>query len=148
MRRRWQRLNELKEIDRHIQAWIDAVSFDPAKTEVVVDDSQYVSAEWRFTTDELVAHFQRFGVPCGSVKSPEEMRADPQLEHRKHYWQLEHPTMGLRSYDGPAFRLSETPGVLRKAAPLLGADNEYVYRDLIGLDEDEFVELLTGGALD
>ena len=56
--------------------------------------------------------------------------------------------MGFRTYDGPAFRLSETPGVLRKAAPLLGEDNAYVYRDLIGLDEDEFVELMADGAFD
>ena len=56
--------------------------------------------------------------------------------------------MGLRTYDGPAFRLSETPAVLRKAAPLLGADNEYVYRELIGLDEDEFVDLLADGAME
>ena len=148
MRRRWQRLNEQREIDRHIQAWLDAVTLDPARPEAVADDAPDVPADWRFTTAELVAHFQRFGVPCGVVQSPEEMRADPQLAHRKHYWQLQHPTMGLRTYDGPAFRLSETPGVLRKAAPLLGEDNEYVYRDLIGLGEDEFVDLLADGAFD
>lgn len=34
----------------------------------------------------------------------------PQLAHRHHYWKLEHPYMGLRTYDAPAFRLSETPG--------------------------------------
>ena len=82
------------------------------------------------------------------MQSPEAMRADPQLEHRGHYWMLGHPTMGLRAYDGPAFRLSETPGVLRKAAPLLGEDNEYVYREVLGLTEEEFIELLADGALD
>ena len=148
MRRRWQRVNEQHEIDCHVQAWLDAVTVDPSRPETVVDDAPDVPADWRFTTEEVMAHFQKFGVPAGIVQSPEAMRADPQLSHRGHYWFLEHPTMGLRCYDGPAFRLSETPAVLSKAAPLLGEDNEYVYRQLIGLDEEEFIELLADGAME
>ena len=45
-------------------------------------------------------------------------------------------------------RLSATPGVLTGAAPILGADNEYVYREVAGLSEEEFVELLVDGAFD
>jgi benzylsuccinate CoA-transferase BbsF subunit len=56
--------------------------------------------------------------------------------------------MGRRQYDGPAFRLSVTPGELTKAAPCLGEDNEYVYREVMGLGEDEFVELLADGAFE
>ena len=56
--------------------------------------------------------------------------------------------MGLRTYDAPAFRLSETPGELTKAAPMLGEDNEYVYRDLIGVSDDEFVELMASGVME
>ena len=148
MRRRWQRVNEQHEIDRHVQAWLDAMTVDPSRPEVVVDDAPDVPADWRFTTDEVMAHFQKFGVPAGIVQSPEAMRADPQLSHRGHYWFLEHPTMGLRCYDGPSFRLSDTPAVLTKAAPLLGEDNEYVYRELLGLGEEEFIELLADGAME
>jgi crotonobetainyl-CoA:carnitine CoA-transferase CaiB-like acyl-CoA transferase len=56
--------------------------------------------------------------------------------------------MGLRTYDSPAFKLSKTPAELTKAAPCLGEDNEYVYKDLIGLSDDEFVELLADGAFE
>jgi crotonobetainyl-CoA:carnitine CoA-transferase CaiB-like acyl-CoA transferase len=97
------------------------------------------------TTEEAVELFQRFGVPCGIVRSPEAVREDPQLLRRQHYWMLQHPTMGLRSYDGPSFRLSRTPANLHKAAPCLGEDNAYVWRDVVGLPDDEFVELLAGG---
>ena len=93
-------------------------------------------------------HMQSFGVPCGIVQTPEDVHADPQLKHRGHYWTLDHPVMGARTYDGPSFRLSKTPAVLTKAAPLLGEDNEYVYRDLIGLTEEEFIELLADGAFE
>jgi benzylsuccinate CoA-transferase BbsF subunit len=76
------------------------------------------------------------------------MHADPQLAHRGHYWKLEHPHMGLRTYDGPAFRLSKTPGELTKAAPMLGEDNEYVYKQLIGLDDEEYIEALAEGVME
>ena len=56
--------------------------------------------------------------------------------------------MGRRAYDGPSFRLSETPANLHKAAPLLGEDNEYVWKDIVGIDEDDYVELLIGGAFE
>jgi benzylsuccinate CoA-transferase BbsF subunit len=56
--------------------------------------------------------------------------------------------MGLRTYDGPAFRLSKTPGELTKAAPMLGEDNEYVYKEILGLSDDEFVELMADGVME
>ncbi len=148
MRRRHQRLQEQKEIDRHLQFWLEDMTVDPRRPEPTADDGPETPQVKRFTTDEVVAHLQSFGVPAGVVQSPEAMHADPQLAHRGHYWKLEHPVMGLRTYDGPAFRLSETPGELTKAAPCLGADNEYVYREVMGLSEDEFVELLADGAFE
>lgn len=147
MRRKWQRLNEQKEIDRHIQAWLDGHTYDPARPDVFADDGGEFQ-ERRFTTDEVMMHFQEFGVPCGIVRSPEAMRSDPQMVHRQHYWMLEHPVMGLRSYDGPSFRLSATPTCLRKAAPCLGEDNEYVFKTIVGLGDEEFVELLADGAFE
>ncbi len=96
----------------------------------------------------MVELFQSFGVPCGIVQSPEEIHADPQLAHRGHFVELEHTCMGLRRYDSPAFRLSGTPAHVHKAAPCLGEDNEYVYKELVGLSDDEFVELLADGAFE
>jgi benzylsuccinate CoA-transferase BbsF subunit len=125
MRRKWQRLNEQREIDRHIGFWC---------------------AE--YTANQVFRTMQDFGVPAGIVKSPEDMHRDPQLRHRKHYWRLRHPVMGERTYDAPAFRLSKTPAVVTKAAPLLGEDNEYVFREIVGLSDEEYVELLADGAFE
>ncbi len=88
------------------------------------------------------------GVPSGIVKSPEEMHRDPQLRHRGHYAALEHPTMGTRTYDSPAFRLSKTPGGPWKAAPLLGEDTERVLKGTLGMSDEEFTELLVDGVLE
>ena len=148
MRRRWQRLEEQREIDRHLTFWIEDVTRraeDPE--EIVVEGGEGLRMR-KYTSFELMGHLQSFGVPAGVVQSPEDMHADPQLKHRGHYWRLNHTVMGERTYDGPAFRLSKTPSELTKAAPCLGEDNAYVYRDVLGLSEDEFVELLADGAFE
>ncbi|MDA0366334.1 MAG: CoA transferase [Chloroflexi bacterium] len=98
--------------------------------------------------EQLMTALQAAGVPAGVVQNCEDLRADPQLTHRGHYWMLEHPVMGVTAYDGPSFRLSKTPGRLSKAAPVLGADTEYLYKTVVGMDDEEFIELLASGAFD
>ena len=148
MRRRWQRQAEQHEIDRHLGFWVEDITRRPDEPA----QSRHETAEGvtivRYTSYELMRYLQSFGVPAGVVQSPEDLHRDPQLAHRGHYWKLEHPVMGLRTYDAPAFRLSRTPGELTKAAPCLGESNEYVYRQVMGLGEDEFVELLADGAFE
>jgi len=148
MRRKWQRLNEQREIDRHLAAWVeDMTRRETDPSEEAVEGIEGVTIR-KFTSYELMEWMQKNGVPCGVVQSPEEMHRDPQLAHRGHYWKLSHPVMGERTYDSPSFRLSKTPAELTKAAPLMGEDNEYVYKELIGLSDDEFIALLLDGALE
>lgn len=142
MRRRWQRLDEQREIDRHLAFWVEDNTRKATEPELLKNENPEAPAQRRYTSFELVRYLQGFGVPAGVVQSPEDMHADPQLAHRKHYWKLQHPTMGLRTYDSPAFKLSKTPAVLRKASPCLGEDNEYVWREVVGLSEEEYYEAL------
>ncbi len=148
MRRRWQRINEQKEIDRHLGFWFEDYTRLDDESEFQTEEGVDAPPIRKFTTTQVVELFQSFGVPCGIVQSAEDMHADPQLAHRGHYVKLEHSYMGLRTYDTPAFKLSATPANLTKAAPCLGEDNEYVYKQIIGLSDDEFVELLADGALE
>lgn len=149
MRRNWQRVNERKELDRHLGFWFEDFTRRPDEPEYVrSEENPEGPAVQRFTTEQAFKHFQSFGVPCGIVQSPEEMHQDPQLAHRHHYWKLNHPAMGERTYDSAAFKLSKTPGVLSRPAPLLGQDNEYVMKDLIGLSDEEYIELLADGAFE
>lgn len=98
--------------------------------------------------EELMGRLQAAGVAAGVVQTSEDLRGDPQLAHRGHFHLLEHPTMGLRAYDGPSFRLSETPGRLAKAAPRLGEDNEYAWKSVAGLTDEEYVEGLVSGVFE
>ncbi len=115
MRRKWQRLNEQKEIDWHVSAWCQ-----------------------EFTASQVMRKMQEFGVPSGIVKTAEDMHRDPQMRHRKHYATLDHPVMGARTYDTPAFKLSKTPHELTRPAPLLGQHTEEVFREVVGMSAEEF----------
>ncbi|MDE2988464.1 MAG: CoA transferase [Chloroflexota bacterium] len=126
------------------------VAGQPSWTSLEADALDSELASWTRTqqAEELMQQLQSAGVPAGVVQTPEDLRNDPQLAHRGHFWMLDHPTMGHRAYDGPSFRLSETPAELTKAAPLLGEDNEYVYKDIVGMSDEEYVEHLVSGAFD
>ena len=131
-------------------ASLSDVAGQPSWTSLEADALDSEIASWTRTQqgEELMQQLQSAGVPAGVVQTPEDLRGDPQLAHRGHFWMLDHPTMGHRAYDGPSFRLSETPAELTKAAPLLGEDNEYVYKDIVGMSDDEYVEHLVSGAFD
>ena len=46
------------------------------------------------------------------------------------------------------FILSDTPAQIRRAGPTFGQDNEYLLREILGLSDDEVVELIAAGALE
>jgi crotonobetainyl-CoA:carnitine CoA-transferase CaiB-like acyl-CoA transferase len=71
---------------------------------------------------------------------------DPQLAARRHWRRRRHAVIGEHAYCGPAFQLSETPGEVTGAAPLLGADNERVFRGMLGLSEAEYAAMHEAGA--
>ena len=80
-------------------------------------------AEW---TSALVAA----GVPAGPVRSVGEALADPQLAARDMIVRLAHEAVGDISVLGTAVKLSETPGAIRSAPPVLGQDTEVVLEEL------------------
>jgi benzylsuccinate CoA-transferase BbsF subunit len=72
---------------------------------------------------------------------------DPQLAHRGHWVELDHPEMGRTRYGMPPFRLPATPGELRTAAPVLGAHTREVLTEVLGMGETELDTLDAAGVL-
>jgi len=113
------------------------------------DELDNIVADWtrQRTAKEVMEVLQREGVAAGVVQNAADLFEDPQLKHRKHFQVLEHPEIGHHSYEMPAFRLSQTPARLSTPAPCLGQHNEYVCKELLGMSDDEFVQLLNAGVL-
>lgn len=95
----------------------------------------------------LARRLRDAGVPAYVVLWPSDLYQDPQLQQREFFVTLDHSEMGPTPYDGLATRFSATPGRLRKAAPCLGEDTDYVLRDLLHLPDDVIAAAAAAGAL-
>lgn len=103
------------------------------------DELDAVVSAWtsRRSASEAMHQLQRAGVPAGAVQRPSDLFRDPQLAHRGHFWELEHPELGTCLYNGASFHLSETPARPTSSAPLLGAHTRSVLTGLLGYSDRE-----------
>ncbi|HSE46404.1 MAG TPA: CoA transferase [Gemmatimonadales bacterium] len=98
------------------------------------------------TKRELVELFQAGGLPCAPVNSVADIAADPQLEARGFFEELDHPVVGSARYPGLPWVMNETPGGYWKAAPTLGEANAAVYGEL-GYDHEALGRLSAEGVI-
>jgi crotonobetainyl-CoA:carnitine CoA-transferase CaiB-like acyl-CoA transferase len=96
---------------------------------------------------QLEAVLQACGVPAHVVATMSEMATDSQLLHRRHFVELEHPTLGKTVVEGSRSRLSQTPAQVRYNTPTLGRDNQHVLTTILGYSEEKISEVTAGGAL-
>jgi crotonobetainyl-CoA:carnitine CoA-transferase CaiB-like acyl-CoA transferase len=111
------------------------------------DEIDRAIAAWTATMPKLDAFhaLQRAGVPAGPVMDESDATADPQLHERGFFHLLEHQRAGLHFHPGANFRLTRTPTKIVRAAPVVGQDNEYVYRSLLGVSDEEYDALVRDG---
>jgi crotonobetainyl-CoA:carnitine CoA-transferase CaiB-like acyl-CoA transferase len=97
-------------------------------------------AEWSAPrdADQAASLLQAAGVHGYRVNTIADLFDDPQLGHRGTWRVRRHPVIGDQAYYFPGFDLSEVPGDVTAAGPLLGADNEIVYREFLGLSDEEY----------
>jgi crotonobetainyl-CoA:carnitine CoA-transferase CaiB-like acyl-CoA transferase len=70
---------------------------------------------------------QKSGCPAAVVQNAADMARDPHL-HARGFWEYQQdPELGTQRFEGVSARLSETPGRVRRPAPLVGQHNDYVY---------------------
>ena len=80
-------------------------------------------------TDEWVAALAEGGVPCGPIHDYAEVFADEHTQAREMEVAVEHPVEGTIRALGIPVKLSDTPGSVRRPAPLLGQHTEEVLRE-------------------
>ena len=85
------------------------------------------------------------GVPCGPVRTIEELCADPQIHHREMVVEMEHARTGVLKVMGNPMKLSDTPGELRLPPPLLGEHTEEILTGLLGKSDAEIAALKEKG---
>lgn len=96
--------------------------------------------------DELFHALQAAGVTAGPVLNAAEAGADPHLA-ATHTWQTLPATddYPATAFAAPPYHFSRSDVSIRTAPAAFGAHNEYVYRDLLGLSDEERGRLRAAG---
>jgi len=90
------------------------------------------------TTAELLALGQFMRLPWAPVASLSEVAGSPQLKARDFFVPVAHPETGTSFlYPGAPFKLSRSPGIIQRRAPLTGEHNAEVYSRELGLSDDD-----------
>jgi benzylsuccinate CoA-transferase BbsF subunit len=97
----------------------------------------------QYTAVEVMEKLQSAGIRAGVVNTMKDVYIDPQLSQRPQWVELEHPEIGKMHYQRPPFLLTHTPPGPSKRDPLLAEHNDYFYRSLLGLSDDEYNQLVT-----
>jgi benzylsuccinate CoA-transferase BbsF subunit len=89
-------------------------------------------------SEQLMRHLQSHGVHAGVVNTMRDLFSDPQIAFREIWQEREHPEIGRHNYRMVSYKLSETPGSIRRPAPCLGQHNDEVFRKWLKLSEEEY----------
>ena len=105
--------------------------------------------EWvaSLTYDELKAKCDKAGVPISTIYSMKDIFEDPQYAARNDIVDVPCEEFGSVKMPAVCPVLSETPGQIKWAGPKIGAQNQEIYGDLLGLSERELVLLQEKGII-
>jgi benzylsuccinate CoA-transferase BbsF subunit len=96
----------------------------------------------QYTPREVMTMMQAAGVPAGMVQNTQDIvDFDPQVKARELLLRMHHPVVGDYLHTRWPFILSKTPANIR-TGPLIGAHNHYVCTEILGMSDEEFVELV------
>ena len=84
---------------------------------------------------------QREGVPAGPVLDQRDEYHDPHFKDRGFFEEVFQKDCGTHLYPGIMWKLSQTPLGIRTPPVRLGEHNEYVYKQIIGVSDEEYEEL-------
>jgi crotonobetainyl-CoA:carnitine CoA-transferase CaiB-like acyl-CoA transferase len=106
--------------------------------------------KWTATRDrdEVVRILRRRSLRAAPVLAISELFTDAQLAHRGMWPVTKHPTIGEMHVMAPPFRLSATPSLQVHAGPTVGADNDHVFGEILGLSLDERRRLQRDGVFE
>ncbi|HUK30908.1 MAG TPA: CoA transferase, partial [Candidatus Acidoferrum sp.] len=100
----------------------------------------------RRTVAEWLQRLEKSGVPAGPVLDIAQMHADPQTLAREMIVETMHPTAGNVKAIGLPIKFSDTPGGVRRPAPVFGQHTREVLREY-GLSDAEIDRMAEQGAI-
>jgi benzylsuccinate CoA-transferase BbsF subunit len=102
----------------------------------------------QYDRDELVSMLQKADVTSGPVQDGSDLvDRDPHLRERQSFVKLTHPVAGECNHPTEPTKLSDCPSHM-KTSPCLGEHNEYVFKEFLGISDEEYDTLLHEGVFE
>jgi benzylsuccinate CoA-transferase BbsF subunit len=124
--------------------WTKEVRFsDHASRYQNHDEFDRCLEEWtvRYDKFELFHVLQHYGVASGPVHYEKDTYDDPHLNARGFFEIIPYDETGVYRYPGLPWKMAGTPMGCRMPPCKLGEHNDYVFRDLLKMTEEEISEL-------
>jgi benzylsuccinate CoA-transferase BbsF subunit len=116
-----------------------------------VDALDRLLEEWTATRGpyEVMAMLQQSGIAAGVVQNVEDQyRNDRQLAARHFFEEIDHAVKGRVIATGIPLGLTATPGRTRGTGAAVGADNQYVFGELLGMSAKAIGDCVAAGAIE
>ena len=125
---------------------------NPMKRHGNQDELDAIISGWTSTRSkyEVMNTLQEVGIPAGPVLDGRDLLRDPHFRDRGYFEAVEHPSeteLGRQEYISRGWRMSENDVRIRKPAPMLGEDNQYVLSHVLGLSAREIADLEAADAI-
>lgn len=97
--------------------------------------------------NEISCLLEKARVPCQKVNTVAETMTDLQLKAREMLVDMDYPGKGKIPIPGVVIKFSESPGIIRRRAPLLGEHNEEILGSFLGYNKEEISKLREKGVI-
>lgn len=94
-----------------------------------------------FDDRELADRLQAVDVAAAPVLNVADLLGDPHYRARDTFIEVDHPLGYRETIYGAYVKLGRTPAVVRPG-PWIGQDNEHVFKEILGLDDARYAELV------
>jgi crotonobetainyl-CoA:carnitine CoA-transferase CaiB-like acyl-CoA transferase len=122
---------------------------DPIRRQARATEVDALVAGWvaERTLADAMCVFEAAEVTAAPVYDARQLLEDEHLRARGTYVTVDDPDFGPVTVQAPVAQLTETPGRIDHLGRALGADNDDVYGDLLGLDQDKLAALRANGVI-
>lgn len=125
-------------------SWARSEQFTSLAARLVnIDELHARLGEWTAGHDDraLAELLQKHGVAAAPVLNVGDLLHDPQYRARDTFVQVEHPLGFRETIYGAYVKMSRSPPDVRPG-PMIGQDNDHTFRDILGLSDDRYRDLV------
>jgi crotonobetainyl-CoA:carnitine CoA-transferase CaiB-like acyl-CoA transferase len=122
---------------------------DPVRRQDRGVEVDQLVAEWvrTRTLDEAMKVFLEAEVAAAPIYDAEQLLADEHLLARGTFTPVDDPDLGTVRVQAPVAQLTATPGTINHLGQALGAENDAVFGDLLGIEPDRMATLRAAGVI-